>query len=283
MVAGTAIALAVVNLAIVGPVWDDPDVPETGARELTVLVLNLDATNHEHDAVADMIRERQPDLFAAVELTPTWARELEGVLAPYSSRLLEPRDTSWGLGLYSRRELSDAEVVFPEGAKFPLLVATIEGRSRPIRLALLHPKVPGTPNDAARHERLLGFAGEAIQTERTGMVLGDLNTTPWSARYRALLDDAGLEDTRVGYGLQTSWPSFLPAVLRIPIDHVLVTPDLAAAEREVGPEVGSDHLPVWVELAVRGRRNGGPQAPAGNSPGFRRGATRPPRWLGGSP
>ena len=112
MVAGTAIALAVVNLAIVGPVWDDPDVPETGARELTVLVLNLDATNHEHDAVADMIRERQPDLFAAVELTPTWARELEGVLAPYSSRLLEPRDTSWGLGLYSRRELSDAEVVF---------------------------------------------------------------------------------------------------------------------------------------------------------------------------
>ena len=252
VVAGTAIALAVVNLAIVAPVWDDAEAPETGARELTVLVLNLDATNQEHDAVAELIRERQPDIFAAVELTPTWALELEDVLAPYSSRLLEPRDSSWGLGLYSQRELSDTEVVSPEGAKFPLLVATIEGRSRPIRLALLHPKAPGTPGDAERHERLLAFAGEAIQTERTGMILGDLNTTPWSARYRELLDDAGLEDTRDGYGLQTSWPSFLPAILRIPIDHVLVTPDLAAAEREVGPEVGSDHLPVWVELAVRG-------------------------------
>ena len=93
------------------------------------------------------------------------------------------------------------------------------------------------------------------------MVLGDLNTTPWSARYRALLDDAGLEDTRVGYGLQTSWPSFLPAVLRIPIDHVLVTPDLAAAEREVGPEVGSDHLPVWVELAVLRSQETGARRP----------------------
>lgn len=251
MTAGIALALTVVNLAIFAPVWDETEPPETGARELTVLVLNLDAKNRERDAVAELIRERQPDLFAAVELTPTWARELEDVLAPYSSRLLEPRDSSWGLGLYSRRELSDTEVVFPEGAKFPLLVATAEGRSRPIRLALLHPKAPGTPGDAERHERLLGFAGEAIQAERTGMVLGDLNTTPWSARYRELLDDAGLEDTREGYGLQTSWPSFLPAVLRIPIDHVLVTPDLAAAEREVGPEVGSDHLPVWVELAAR--------------------------------
>jgi endonuclease/exonuclease/phosphatase (EEP) superfamily protein YafD len=246
-----AVALAVTNLAVVQPVWNGADPPEAGAPELTALFLNLDATNDEYDAVRDLLRERQPDVFAAAELTAAWAAELDDVLEPYSFRLLEPRESPWGLGLYSRRPLSDAEAVFPVGRERPILVATVEGRSRPIRLAVLHPEAPGAPGDAERHERFLSVAGEAVQEEPSGIVLGDLNTTPWSARFRELLDDAGLDDSREGYGLQTSWPSFLPTILRIPIDHVLVTPDLAAADRRIGPEVGSDHLPVWVELAVR--------------------------------
>jgi len=35
---------------------------------------------------------------------------------------------------------------------------------------------------------------------------------------------------------------------RIPIDHVLVTPDLQILRFELGPPVGADHLPIWVEL-----------------------------------
>jgi endonuclease/exonuclease/phosphatase (EEP) superfamily protein YafD len=245
------VALAVTNLAIVAPIWEDSERPETGARELTVLLLNLDARNDDHESVAALIRERQPDLFAAAELTPTWARALEDVLAPYESRLLAARDTSWGLGLYSRRELSEVATLLPAGPRYPLLLATVEGRTRPIRLALLHPEVPATSSVAARHELFLDLAATSIRADDSGIVLGDLNTTPWSARYRDLLADGGVEDTREGFGLQTSWPSFLPTVLRIPIDHVLVTPDLAAAGREVGPEVGSDHLPVWVDLAAR--------------------------------
>jgi endonuclease/exonuclease/phosphatase (EEP) superfamily protein YafD len=252
LVTGAAVALALTNLAVFAPVWDDAEPPETGALELTVLVLNLDARNDDYDAVAALIRERRPDLFGALELTPVWARELEEVLEPYGYRHLEPREGLWGVGLYSRRALSDRTTLFPGGAAHPITVATVEGRSRPIRLALLHPRVPAGSGDADRHTRLLHAAGDAVQAAGgSGIVMGDLNTTPWSARYKELVEDAGLEDTREGRGLQTTWPSFLPTILRIPIDHVLVTPDLAAAEREVGPEVGSDHLPVWVELALR--------------------------------
>ena len=37
----------------------------------------------------------------------------------------------------------------------------------------------------------------------------------------------------------------------IPIDHVLVTPQWLVVEREVGPNLGSDHLPVIVQIALR--------------------------------
>jgi endonuclease/exonuclease/phosphatase (EEP) superfamily protein YafD len=251
VVAGAAVALAVANLAVFAPAWDDTS---DGGRplELTVLVLNLDARNDDYEAVRELIAERRPDLFAAVELTPMWAAELEDVLAPYSQRLLEERESSFGLGLYSRRPLSAESVTSPAGAEYPLLEATVAGRSRPVRVVVLHPRVPATPGDAARHETLLRAAAAAIRASPgSGIVLGDLNTTPWSARFRELVDEARLDDTRSGHGLQASWPAFLPAVLRIPIDHVLVTPDLAAAERRVGPAVGSDHLPVWVALVAR--------------------------------
>jgi endonuclease/exonuclease/phosphatase (EEP) superfamily protein YafD len=252
LVTGAAVALALTNLVVFAPVWDETGPPETGALELTVLVLNLDARNDDHEAVAELIRERRPDVFGAVELTTVWERELDEVLEPYGYRHLEAREALWGVGIYSRRPLSDPTTLFPGGADYPLAVATVEGRSRPIRLALLHPRAPATPSEADRHASLLRAAGEAVRAGGgSGIVMGDLNTTPWSARYRELLEDAGLEDTREGRGLQTTWPSFLPTILRIPIDHVLVTPDLAAAEREVGPEVGSDHLPVWAELALR--------------------------------
>jgi endonuclease/exonuclease/phosphatase (EEP) superfamily protein YafD len=249
--AGLALTLAVTNLAVVAPAWNGAERSQTEALELTILLLNLDAGNDDLATVAELLGERRPDLFAAVELTPAWARGLETSLAPYRSRLLAPRSSRWGLGLYARRELSDTAVLLPAGQRYPVLVATVEGASEPIRLALLHPAVPSTSGLAARHERFLSLAGASIRAAKSGIVLGDLNTTPWSAGYRELLEEAGLEDTREGYGLQTTWPSFLPAALRIPVDHVLVTPDLAAADRQVGPEVGSDHLPVWVELAAR--------------------------------
>lgn len=238
------------NLVLVSPLWDD-DPPEASGPTLTVLVLNLDATNDDHAAVAELVRARQPDVFAVLELTETWQTALEKSLGAYDERLVEVREGSFGVGLYSRLPLSETAALSPSESRNPLLTGTVAGPFGPVRLALLHPEVPSTSTDARTHLTLVRAAAEAAtEGAGAGAVLGDLNTTPWSARFDELLG-FGLEDTREGYGLQASWPSFLPEAFRIPIDHVLVTPGLAAVEREVGPGVGSDHLPVWVELAAR--------------------------------
>ena len=47
----------------------------------------------------------------------------------------------------------------------------------------------------------------------------------------------------------SSWPAeYCP--LGITIDHCLVSPDIEVKQRLVGPDVGSDHLPVIVDLLL---------------------------------
>jgi endonuclease/exonuclease/phosphatase (EEP) superfamily protein YafD len=87
--------------------------------------------------------------------------------------------------------------------------------------------------------------------------VGDLNTTPWGHAFRALVLDSGLRDSSRGFGFQWSWPaSFWP--LGIPIDHALVSDGVNVLDRRMGPSIGSDHLPLVVDIqlteTVRGSR-----------------------------
>ncbi len=64
--------------------------------------------------------------------------------------------------------------------------------------------------------------------------------TPWTPAF-AWLDTNGW---RRASGLRPSWGS----TLGIPIDHVLATSHWRAASQQRGPELGSDHWPLLVEL-----------------------------------
>jgi endonuclease/exonuclease/phosphatase (EEP) superfamily protein YafD len=81
-------------------------------------------------------------------------------------------------------------------------------------------------------------------------LLGDLNVTPWSPYFQELLAATGLRDSARGWGLQPSWPT-MSLLLRVPIDHCLISPELHVTERTLGPDIGSDHFPLLVTLAVQ--------------------------------
>lgn len=79
--------------------------------------------------------------------------------------------------------------------------------------------------------------------------MGDFNMTPWSPKFRQLVADSHLRDTVRGFGLQPTWPAGAPQFW-IPIDHVLVSPDILVVDRRVGPDLGSDHYPVIVDIQL---------------------------------
>jgi endonuclease/exonuclease/phosphatase (EEP) superfamily protein YafD len=81
------------------------------------------------------------------------------------------------------------------------------------------------------------------------MVLGDLNTTPWSPFFQEFLRRSSLRESRNGFGLQLSWPTDRVPFL-VPIDHILVSKGIIINKRRVGPNIGSDHFPVILSFSM---------------------------------
>jgi endonuclease/exonuclease/phosphatase (EEP) superfamily protein YafD len=72
---------------------------------------------------------------------------------------------------------------------------------------------------------------------------------PWSQPLRRLTSATGLRSVHDSYGLGGTWPTGIP-LLRVPIDNCLVSEGLIALDRRLGPDVGSDHFPLIVDLAL---------------------------------
>ena len=81
---------------------------------------------------------------------------------------------------------------------------------------------------------------------RPVVLAGDLNVTMWSPHYIDFIRTSGLTNARDGYGIGGTWPSI--PLLGLPIDHILTTKGSWIGDFRVHSGVGSDHLPVSVEL-----------------------------------
>lgn len=221
--------------------------------------------NRNTDAVIAAIRDNQPDIVDLVEYTEPWQQRLEksGVFRDYPYHI-----TGRGhIGVYSKLPLSHARLLFTNAthkvANQGYIVAQVRVGGEPVTLIVAHPASPIMPS----HLQMLQNTFRVWEKERPKLgrnlvIVGDLNTSPWSVEFQQLTQRTGLRDSQLGLGLQPSWPMLLPAIgirntpnfltnlITIPIDHVLVSKQIVVLYRKTGPFVGSDHLPVFIELAV---------------------------------
>ena len=116
----------------------------------------------------------------------------------------------------------------------------------------VHPPSPTNAEDTAHRDDVLARVGRAVAEETDPViVVGDLNATPWSNGFRSLTGPGDLVNSLEGFGYGASWPTRLPAIARIPIDHVLHTRQLTVISRQLGPATeASDHRPVRVRLTL---------------------------------
>ena len=105
----------------------------------------------------------------------------------------------------------------------------------------------GGSNYGSRNLQLDSVADLAARSPRPLIVVGDLNITMWAHHYQRLEEVSRLSNARRGFGIAPTWPAWLyPG--RIPIDHVLVSEDIAVTDFAAGPNIGSDHLPIVVKF-----------------------------------
>jgi endonuclease/exonuclease/phosphatase (EEP) superfamily protein YafD len=217
------------------------------AQRLKILQMNLwGGKNHDYERTVQTIRDLQPDLIGLSEVTATWLQQLKTRLPEFPYQVAEPNHG--GICLLSRLPLHDGKVEYYGTIMRPRVFARVQVTGQSVTLIFAHPVIPlGHPE--RRNGELQELARETSSDPNPTILAGDLNCTPWSYYFGKLQTDGRLHDSETGFGFQPSWCVFWGFTM-FPIDHCLMTEDIVTVSRRLGPPFGSDHLPVFTEVAL---------------------------------
>lgn len=220
--------------------------------EHTVKLLhaNVHARNDQYERLYALIEAERPDVIFLQEVTGKWRDAAVRLNQDYPYNYVEAREGSFGIAMFSRLALDSVEHVDSPPLDYPTIVATMTVNDQLLTLISTHPTIPTTGLQyRARNEQLRSVATLANSAAGAVVLTGDLNASVWGRHYRKLQASTGLRNTRRGFGVLPTWPTFLPFAM-IPIDHALVSDGIGVVETRTGARIGSDHLPLIVEFAV---------------------------------
>jgi endonuclease/exonuclease/phosphatase (EEP) superfamily protein YafD len=249
---------ALLNLILILPLYfPQPATPiqrgEEGKRKTYRAVsINVLQDNQEYARAARFIEAVQPDILLLVEVNSNWLARLAHALESLPFSIQQPREDNYGIALFSRFPIADGSVVGLISLEMPSICAEIALEGFRVKVLGTHPSPPKSKTQSEqRNLQLEEIAEFAASTPGPLVVMGDLNLSNWSPYFHELMAKSGLLDSRRGFGLLPTWPVKRPH-LWVPIDHILVSPDLHVHQLEKGPYTGSDHFPITCDFSCKG-------------------------------
>ena len=256
-----ALWIGVVGLCINGAVlfpyalpWRKaPETQRLGAP-LKLISLNLLYGNRDAGRVCGYLRETKADIVVFQELGPFWATALKDLADVYPYRTMKPRKDGFGIGVFSRTKPLAVDIRKAGEREGDYAVfATWEQGGRKFHVVGVHPDKPDaqwkTRNRRVYLDAVAQWCNERAKADEPVVALGDFNATPWSASMRRFTTQTATRTTTQGVVFGATWNVYQPQ--RLLIDHALVSPHWDLLQRTVGPDVGSDHRPLAVEIAIR--------------------------------
>ncbi|MHB0955842.1 MAG: endonuclease/exonuclease/phosphatase family protein [Pirellulaceae bacterium] len=242
---------AAINVGYVLPYYVPPDpTPHRSSTVLRAISINVNTANRQVDLVKQLLHDYEPDVVLLMEVNAAWMTALEEIRPQYPYQKAVPRDDNFGIALYSKLPFTACDTVEWGQAGVPSLVGTVEVAGQRLTIVGTHPLPPINHQYAAFRNGQLEAVAEYLATV-TGpkILLGDLNTSPWSYYFGRLLKMTTLRDSSRGLGIAPTWPTN-QIWLRIPIDFCLVSQEIIIVDKHVGADIGSDHFPLIVDFSL---------------------------------
>lgn len=137
-----------------------------------------------------------------------------------------------------------------------LLHVVLDTGSDALHLIAVHPDSPRNPVRWENRRLYLEEADMLVQDIQDQgadplVIIGDWNTAPWSSRFQDLLAGNNLKTAYPGGWPQTTRFFFdyrLHWILGAPVDQFAVSQNVTVQSVAVGPDIGSDHVPLIVDL-----------------------------------
>ena len=220
-------ALALTAWTLWPPVLEPPD---SAATRLIWYNVNLD--NRDARGESARLLAADADILALAEIQlhdPGW----QPLRQHYPHGCVHEENSPFALADFARAPLAACEVRFIED--YPYIRATLaDGRT----LYAAHPPPPINADLARARIAYLRHLADRLATEKSALLLGDLNSSPYSQHYRELLRRAGLHTTT-----RNGLPTWLP--LGLNLDHALVRH--GQAHSSALPWHTSDHRPLQTD------------------------------------
>lgn len=278
--ANVACLFAVLLALPVARLWQKPPSqagPNPRAHSLKVMTCNVYRNNDRYAVMIEALRKVSPDVLFLTEVSPAWHE----ALAPLRQHYPFAHGTGENL-LLSRVPLEDTRTIAvtfetaqqaAEEAKAPVprfdeslrkhwwnnhfLTAMANIGGSKVRLVCLHSPTPASDLSVTIQRACALAAAKELHADisaQASLLLGDLNTTCFSPTFESLLQQTQLVDSAKGFGYSPTWGPRLPREpllpwIGLPIDHILVSKNVAVEDRTIGPATGSDHRWVMAKLS----------------------------------
>lgn len=245
---GAAAAIVAVLLAFPPQRTIQSEITGTGEKLVCVAQMNIFQPNDDHDAVIAAAIATDADVISFQEVSPTWASVLQQRLAAkYPYHRMVPQNNCYGIALFSRLPFVRVEVLPLQ--RRSMLLAEVATSGGPVRLLSVHATSPGSYGHyLQRNAQLNDLASMVNESPMPVVLFGDLNTVSWDRALVNLCARTGLREH--ADNTDATWPSFAGIAL-IPLDHILVTQELAVDGLNIFRISGSDHCGVTAIIRSR--------------------------------
>jgi len=257
-----ALGLSLLNLAIIAPFYglSKPAVVHMdGAKQARVhfrlMQVNVFTHNAQRAPLLALLEAEDPDILVLQECNQSWLKDLAPFTKRYPHRFELPRGDNFGIAMYTRLANQGIEPLVAGSGGLPSLSSELKIGNQPLHIITTHPVPPTSrrmrqARDQQMHDIALACQNRkrSLSGESEMILCGDFNNTPWTKSSRAIETATKLRNAMRDVGGNGTWSK--NPLLRIPIDHALVSRGIQVHRRERGPDIGSDHYPVTWDFSV---------------------------------
>lgn len=254
------------NLVEVAPWYFNKNDGKQTKAQLRLLSLNTWTENKDYEKIISLVDKERPDFIFFMEIDKKKLDDFDDFnkMMPYSVPINHRR------AIYSTYPIKSTTTLQPEddvSLPIPQIDLMIDDQQVSILVVELESPISQTLSKI-RNQQLMRISEYINQVDHPVVVIGDFNISMWSLYYKNFIRKSGLRNARRGFGVQPSWQPFgipIPKedkyhflsmtpfdniLFSIPIDHCLVSSDIVVIDHRVGEAIGSDHLPLLIDLSV---------------------------------
>lgn len=218
-------------------------------NNLKLFYTNVLTSNQNFGTLTNLIQQENPDIIGLIEVNKDWESHIHCDLDEYKYIVSLPRDDNFGVLLLSKKEILYSEIKYFCSYEIPTIYACIKSGNDSIHFILTNTIPPTSSYDFIQRNLHLENINKFVKHQSNSIIVGDFNCSSFSQNYNRILKKSDLKDSRIGFGLQPSWPTWAP-IFYVTLDHILVSKNINIIDRKTLSGFGSDHLPIVMEFSL---------------------------------